>query len=111
VNSSRQMLLPGVNPKEYAFKGLLAENPRPSTLSEAEAFFRKHTDTLIKLKEDHDFLRVVLKETNSDEEEEKHQYTIELPLDDPEEREDRYIDLAAKVHDMWVELEAPKHEQ
>ena len=108
---TKQNTLPGINPKAYAYKALLENNPSPRNMEEAEAFFRHRTETLIRLREDHDFLRVVLKETNLAEEKEKHEYMIELSITNRAEREEKYIDLAVKVHTAWLELEAPKYQQ
>lgn len=108
---SKQINLPGLNPKVYAYKALLEKNPTPSTVAEAEKFFRENTDALIKLKKDHDFFRVVLKESNVAEEKEKHEHTTELSICDEQEREHQFIEFAGKVHAMWLDLVAPKYEQ
>jgi hypothetical protein len=108
---AKQQTLPGVNPKKYAYDGFLKENPTPTTYEQAEKFFRQHTRTQIKLNHDHDEVRVVLKETGKTEDKEKHEYTIELPLSDKDQRSEQWIELAEKVHAMWLDLEAPKYQQ
>lgn len=106
-----QMNFPGINRKKELYEGLLRENPTPTTEREAEAFFRKHTDALLKLKEDHDFIRVVLKGTDTEEEKEKHEYTATLDLFNREKRARAFIDLAQKVHALWLDMEEPKHRE
>lgn len=109
TSTTKQASLPGINANEYALKGLLNECPLPKTFEAAEAFFRDKTDALIKLKKDHDFMRVVLKDTNVEEDKEQHQYTKELSIFDPEERRRGYIELAGRVYVVWRDLQAQKH--
>jgi hypothetical protein len=110
INNGKQIGLPGINSKTLAYQGLLNNNPTPDTVADAEKFFRTHTETLIRLREDHDFLRVVLKETGVEEEKEKHEYTTELSISNLVERNAKYLSLAQKVHALWLELEEPKYQ-
>jgi hypothetical protein len=110
INNGKQTTLPGINRKNLAYNGLLIANPTPDTVADAEKFFRTHTETLIRLKEDHDFLRVVLKDTGVEEEKEKHEYTTELSITNILERNSKYLNLAQKVHALWLELEEPKYQ-
>lgn len=104
-----QQNLPGIDPKQLAYEGLKKAYPVPTDHASAERFFRDKCDALIKIRRDNDFLRVVLKDTNVDEEKEKHEYTAELPLDDEDEWTERYVAVAVKAHTAWLNLEAPKH--
>lgn len=107
----KQISLPGINRKQYAYDALLKDNPTPNNTKEAEVFFRKHTDTLIKLKEDIDYIRVVLKGEDEGADKQKREYSKELSIHDMKERDKQFVELAAKVHADWLELEEPKYRQ
>lgn len=87
----------------------LAKYPEPQTIEEAALFLRRHTDTNLSMKEDHDKLRVTFKGTNADEHKVKHEYTAELMTDDPEDYESTYIQAAQTMHRYWIENEASKY--
>lgn len=107
-DAGTQINLPGIDPRAYAYEALKKENPVPSDFESADRFFRAKTDALLKLRSDHDLLRVVLKGTNVAEEKEKHEYTAELSLTSRAAWEQAYIGLAVRVHHMWLDQEAPK---
>lgn len=105
-----QQALPGINAKKYAYDALLNDNPTPNTLAEAERFFRRRCDVLIKQKQDHDFLRVVLKDKDNKAETEKHEFSRELDIYDRKKWEANYIDVAQRVHAYWLDIEGPKYD-
>lgn len=105
----KQTSISGINRKTLAYDGLLADNPTPNTVKEAEQFFRAHCEALIKFRKDHDFLRVVLKDTGVEEEKEKHEYTTELSIFNKTERDEKFLEIAQKIHALWLDLEEPKY--
>ncbi len=103
-----QQEIPGINRKKLAYEGLLSKNPMPENLADAQKFLRDHCDTLIKWKSDHDFFRAVLKTHNSDADKEKHEYTCELPLNNPETYTQKLVEKVQQIYYAWLDIEAPK---
>lgn len=104
-----QPSLPGIDVQEIRLKELLKNNPVPTTVEQAEAFFRARTTTQLILKKDHDSLRIVLKNSDVNEDDMKHEKKVELPLDDRDEWERKYIAAAAESHRQWFEVEKDKY--
>lgn len=107
----QQPSLPGISPLRLAYDALLKEFPTPDSIQDAEKFFRSHTRAQITLNKDHDQFKVVLKQSSLEEDKEKHEYVTELDVYDKETRDKQYIDLAQKIHAMWLDVIAPKYQQ
>lgn len=104
-----QQSIPGINANKYAYDAILSESPCPETTQQAESFFRKYCIATITQKKDHDYLRVVLKDTDLNENKEKHEYSKELPIDNKKSWNEGYIEIAQKAHAVWLDLIGPKY--
>lgn len=94
--------------RSVRLEALQKENPIPETKELAEEFLRKRTGAQITMKKDHDLLRVVLKTTDCEEDQIKFEKKVELPLDDPEEHERKFIATAVEAYEQWLRLEQEK---
>ena len=106
--SQKVVQLEFANRKQYQYKALLESNPTPTDMTSAQKFFREQCEATIRWRKDHDYLRVVLKGADVEEEKAKFERSVELPLNDRKRYEERVIALAEAMHYLWLDLEAPK---
>jgi hypothetical protein len=123
VEGRTQMELPGMDKvrhqdHERRMKDLIERFPKPETKEMAELFFRNLEKdkkiewsivATVRLRKDHDLLRLVFKTKNAEAEDRKFESITELSIDNPEDYEEKYVKAATEAYDMWLRYETDKN--
>lgn len=80
----------------------------PKNSESAGRFLREYCDSMIRMRKDHDKLRIVLKNHNSEDHAIKFEYTAEIATNDPAVYAETYLIAAQEAYKIWADLEQQK---